>query len=397
MTMEAQSGVEDDMNSGIELGTAERPTVAGDTARLNAICPYYTMFPLSFPLSVLSNASTDERVLDPFAGRGTTLFAARLLGIESVGIDSSAVAAHLAAAKLAYCSATDVVQLATEVLENYVADEEMPHGEFWDWAYDRETLSEICTLRSYLSAPTEAESDVRIMLRALLMGILHGPKNKSTPTYLSNQMPRTYATKPGAAVRFWKARDLHPERVPVLDAIRRRAEYTLSALPRRISGSVARADSRDYLRDSEECIGSFDWVITSPPYFGMRSYIPDQWLRNWFIGSAPIVEYRENGQVGGNSENGFVDALADVWAKAADVCNSGARLVIRFGSLPSLRKDPLTIVQRSIKESTAWHVDRIDSAGVPPDSRRQASQFKASGKYVDEVDVWATKTKSRAS
>jgi len=43
------------------------------SAALNAVCPYYTMFPLEFPLSVLKRFHTKKsklRVLDPFCGRG---------------------------------------------------------------------------------------------------------------------------------------------------------------------------------------------------------------------------------------------------------------------------------------------------------------------------------------
>ena len=71
------------------------------TAALNAVCPYYTMFPLAFPFGVLSRRSQPRQwVLDPFCGRGTTTFAARLLGLPSVGLDSNPLAAALAAAKL---------------------------------------------------------------------------------------------------------------------------------------------------------------------------------------------------------------------------------------------------------------------------------------------------------
>jgi hypothetical protein len=60
---------------------------------LNALCPYYTMYPLDFPLRVLANRiRPQEWVLDPFCGRGTTNFAARLVGLSSVGIDSSPIA-----------------------------------------------------------------------------------------------------------------------------------------------------------------------------------------------------------------------------------------------------------------------------------------------------------------
>lgn len=69
--------------------------------RLNAVCPYYAMFPLALPLQVLANALPEEWGLDPFCGRGTTLYAARLLGLPAVGIDINPVTAALAEAKLA--------------------------------------------------------------------------------------------------------------------------------------------------------------------------------------------------------------------------------------------------------------------------------------------------------
>ena len=68
---------------------------------LNAVCPYFTMFPLSFPLWALKHASPRAVVLDPFCGRGTSNYAARYLGLRSYGIDTSPVAVAIAKAKLA--------------------------------------------------------------------------------------------------------------------------------------------------------------------------------------------------------------------------------------------------------------------------------------------------------
>ena len=78
-------------------GKLENPEMAEDpTLHLNAICPYFTMFPLSFPLGILDrHARKGQRVLDPFCGRGTTNFAARFLDLPALGIDSSPVAAAI--------------------------------------------------------------------------------------------------------------------------------------------------------------------------------------------------------------------------------------------------------------------------------------------------------------
>lgn len=68
------------------------PKLTAPLLRLNGLCPYYTMFPLSFPFDALANSKAGEWVLDPFCGRGTTILAARLRGLPSVGVDSNPIA-----------------------------------------------------------------------------------------------------------------------------------------------------------------------------------------------------------------------------------------------------------------------------------------------------------------
>src|SRR5690242_19476764 len=58
---------------------------------LNAICPYFTMFPVEFPLGILKRHREAKVVADPFCGRGTTLYAARVRGVRAYGIDCSPV------------------------------------------------------------------------------------------------------------------------------------------------------------------------------------------------------------------------------------------------------------------------------------------------------------------
>jgi hypothetical protein len=54
-----------------------RPLAYNPSFALNAICPYFTMFPLEYPLKVLRQHRVAKPVVvDPFCGRGTTLFAA---------------------------------------------------------------------------------------------------------------------------------------------------------------------------------------------------------------------------------------------------------------------------------------------------------------------------------
>ena len=174
--------------------------MAAPIQRLNAVCPYFTMFPLEFPLGVLTESQAGQWVLDPFCGRGTTLFAARLCGLGTVGIDVNPVATALAAAKLVQVGAETVIRRCRGLLRSGFEATEVPEGDFWESCFHPDTLADICRLREQLLG-VPAEPSV-VALRALMLGILHGPLRKGVPTYLSNQMPRTYATKPAAAVRF---------------------------------------------------------------------------------------------------------------------------------------------------------------------------------------------------
>lgn len=152
-------------------------------------------------------------------------------------------------------------------------------------------------------------------------------------------MPRTYATKPEPAVRYWRRHGLVPPRVDVLDVIARRARYVLAAMPHPVPGVIVQADSRR--PESIPCVpGGFAWIVTSPPYFGMRSYKPDQWLRLWFLGGPPDVTYDYRQQVR-HRQAEYVDDLALVWKNVARVSRPGAHLVVRFGCLPSSAVDPL--------------------------------------------------------
>lgn len=356
--------------------------------RLNTICPYYTMFPLSFPLHHLAGADKNDWILDPFCGRGTTLFASRLLGLGCMGIDSNPAAAATAAAKLSNASAETVINLINEILAENKKPDNIPSGEFWKLCFHPQTLSDICTLRERLLK--KCISAEEITLRALLLGILHGPLLKGKPTYLSNQMPRTYATKPDAAVRFWKRRGLTtPQYVDVVDAVTRRAKYTLHETLPSAKGAVYLGDSRlaDSLLPKKR---RFNWIITSPPYLKMQTYGPDQWIRNWFLGGDGSVEYKQNGQLSHRTEQ-FAEELSIVWKKIAKRCAPGAKLIIRFGHLPSVPVDAKNMLRTSLNISGAgWKIYKWKNAGSANSGYRQSQQFGViQRKAAREIDLHA--------
>jgi hypothetical protein len=366
------------------VGVNAKKLARAPLVRLNAISPYFTMYPLTFPLNALKHGQRGQWVLDPFCGRGTTNFAARLMQCNTVGIDSNPVATAIASAKLVHVRPERVQELCRQIIENSDAVE-VPEGEFWSLCYHPQTLLDICKLREYFLRHCDTPEE--IALRAAVMGILHGPVNKGRPTYLSNQMPRTYATKPAAAVRFWNKRGLEPTYVDVVDTVTRRVQYVFEQLPDPVAGQIILSDS--VIFDYRNLGQKFHWVVTSPPYFGMRTYIPDQWLRYWFIGGPPDVTYVAESQLGRKSQEEFVEGLRSVWTGIASSCVLGAQLVIRFGTLPSHHTDALTLLKHSLRD-TPWKIRSICSAGSASRGRRQADQFGfVRSKAVDEIDLIA--------
>jgi hypothetical protein len=359
---------------------------------LNAICPYYTMFPLTFPLSVLKRfGGTGLRVLDPFCGRGTTIFAARIKGHKAFGIDCSPIAIAIARAKLAQTTDANVIELAERILEE-TRNVSVPKGEFWEWAYAPVTLRQVCILREGLRV---MRSGVAGMLRAICLGAMHGPLSKSPEqrAYFSNQMPRTFASKPDYSVRYWRAQDLQPTPVDVLQVIKRRvARLELNTLPDCIgTPRISTADAR-LARGYASIRGKIDLVITSPPYYGMRTYVADQWLRNWFLGGPSEVPYGEQCFLSHQSPDAFAESLSQVWDRVGERLSGRGRMFIRFGAIPSRKRDPRKIMDASLEHSRfSWEIRHVRRAESAASGKRQAchmgSRIKSSAIAEHDYEI----------
>lgn len=358
---------------------------------LNAVCPYFTMFPLRFPLSVLSRvAESGDVVFDPFCGRGTTNYAARLLRLPSIALDSSRLATATTEAKLvsARVSPDHIVQEARRIL-GHKRKCDVPRGQFWSMAYKREVLTEICLLRKSLL--DDCRSQTRKALRGIVLGALHGPFMKDgTTSYFSNQAPRTFAPKPRYAVAFWRRTGYRAPSVSVLDIITRRAVRYYSARLPTVDHVVRRGDSR-HLSALRIVCGERKprIIVTSPPYYGLRTYVPDQWLRDWFLGGPERVDYSYGVQLSHRSTTAFVKDLQTVWRNVATISHKRARLIFRFGAINDRLLDPADVIKASL-EDTPWRLVTISNAGTAYGGRRQADSFDSyRSKPVTELDAWA--------
>ena len=123
----------------------------------------------------------------------------------------------------------------------------------------------------------------------------------------------------------------------------------------------------------------------------MRTYLPDQWLRYWFLGGPARVSYRAEGQLEHTSPERFAEQLGDVWRNLAKACADGARLVVRFGGIRDRHQSPREILWESFqKTDSGWRITNVWPAGPATRGKRQAEQFLgALRKPVAEFDVYA--------
>src|SRR3984957_19709141 len=71
-----------------------------DRHRFHSICQYFAMFPEAFVRrNVLAWSKRDDVILDPFSGRGTTVFESLVNGRKAIGCDTNPVAVCLSKAK----------------------------------------------------------------------------------------------------------------------------------------------------------------------------------------------------------------------------------------------------------------------------------------------------------
>jgi hypothetical protein len=360
---------------------------------LNAICPYFTMFPLEYPMRALSPTRLKRFrspvVYDPYCGRGTTIFAARLRGIRAFGSDIEPVAVAIARAKLANATLEEVLSL----YDRLAADDrecDIPEGPFWKWAYDEDVLKTICNIRLRLR---NSRSHAACILRAVMLGALHGPRAKTLQgsSYFSNQMPRTFASKPEYSIRFWKERRLHAPVVNVRNIVKKRVERVIqSRLPpaKTTPADIRCSDSRtaDALVRLERKITH---VVTSPPYYGLRTYAQDQWLRGWFLGKDPTIDYKSDPGLNHGSPELFAKSLAKVWNQIGQRAAERIELYVRFGAISSRHFSPQEILSESLSKSGyEWFIQSRHNARSASEGKRQAIQMSATDGSIDESDYF---------
>jgi hypothetical protein len=302
--------------------------------RFHSLCPYFAMFPETFAQKWIERLTAPgDVVLDPFSGRGTTALTALLLGRQSIAADVNDVAYCLTRAKTqpprlselrcrlaslhrAFGKRRRIVRIAGD-------------DRFFEAAFAPHTLSQLLFLRDRLCWK---QSRVDCMIAALVLGSLHGESQRS-PSYMSNQMPRTISTKPAYSVRFWKRHGLEAPERDVFEIVGQRATFRYESKLPVGSSTVIHGDMRKLPQLAMSWPQPANCVITSPPYLDVTNFEEDQWLRLWFLGGPPYPttnRISRDDRYGGRAN--YWSFIADMWRSLGGTLARRAHVVIRIGS-----------------------------------------------------------------
>lgn len=224
---------------------------------------------------VLRYSKPGDAVLDPFSGKGTLPLEACINDRRGIGNDLAPEAYVLTKSKVNPVSLEKIEEAVSDIRASWLPGDHDPRVEDEDVRvfFSDYTLRQILALRELL---LRQETNTGNFLKALMIGILHGPSS----IHLSVPCSHSFSMSPGYVRRYSKTHRLAKPKREVLDCLLEKSRRVLSdGLPRK-RGKATMFDARSLKIDDE----FVDLIVTSPPYFNMQTYAWDNWLRLWFLG-----------------------------------------------------------------------------------------------------------------
>ena len=232
--------------------------------------------------------SPGDRVYDPFAGRGTTLLEAAMLGRVPFGCDVNPLTVVMTRPRLNPPSMEDLERRLREI--DFSDQAEFPEDLLV--FYHPETLQAIACLKKYLQQRREHGvfdlTDDWIALVALNRLTGHSKGFFSVYTLPPNQAVSVKSQR-----RINERRGQAPTPRDIVAIILKKSRSLLSQCTPEIRRTLARVSgaSRILTQASsatpEIASDSVALVVTSPPFLDVVDYAGDNWLRCWFLDIDP--------------------------------------------------------------------------------------------------------------
>ena len=338
----------------LELSWSERELPERErTKHVHRLHPYLGKFIPQLVEALLARHMPRGRVLDPFAGSGTTLVQALESGLDACGADVAAFNCLLMRVKTREYNPFVLESELRDACSRLEAfDGVRPEGEVprfvREW-YAPQAAAELVFFRDLVSDYEHAD-----VLRVVLA---RAARSARRTTHFDLDFPRTPQRTP-----YWCHKHRRECR-PVAEARRFLRRYSLDTLRRIREFSRVRARGRraDVLHgDARELDfgGRFDGVVTSPPYPGLIDYHEQHRYAYELLG---LEEWRELELGKATSRAGlaaYIEGIAAVLANVRGSLRRGAPVVIVINDRRDLYPEILERAGLRLEERYRRHVNR---------------------------------------
>lgn len=359
-------------------------------ARWARFGPYYAMFPLDFAFDVVEKYSKKgDYIIDPFAGRCSSIYAGGVLGRNSLGIEINPVGWLYGKVKLQPADKDKVVKRLVEIYNkrNYYnrTVEKMP--EFYRICYCDEVLKFLLAARTHLNWKNDS---VDATLMSILLIYLHGKLGEG----LSNQMRMTKSMGMNYSVEWWRKNEMStPPEINPYEFIHKKIEWRYEkGRPNINESAVILGDSsNELIKITERALVNdiqFSLLFTSPPYYSITDYHADQWLRLWLLGgseSPHSLKDKHRGRFINKKE--YYDLLDNVFGLCAKMMNSKSTVYVRTDKREFTLSSTLEILNRHFPK----HEVNIIEKPLKPGAKTQTMLYGNKSSKPGEMDIILTR------
>jgi len=305
-----------------------------------------------------------QRILDPFAGSGTTLVECSIYGAHSVGIDISAFNVLLGRVKTSTYNPVVVehdLRDALARLERFVesgspwkdaasASGSVASSYLRDW-FDPRTLSELFFYRSLLPDYESAELMAIVLSRSA--------RSARLTTHFGLDFPKRPQNEPYECAKH------HRICRPAREASKFLRRYSLDTVTRVKEYAHLRSDADTTLLHADARSAELglrcDGLITSPPYPGRIDYHEQHRYAYELLGLPDHSEAEIGAATNGTSARAlaaYVEGMAAVFGKARAQLRRGALVVVVIDDARNLYDEILAAAGLEVEERLKRHVNR---------------------------------------
>jgi len=292
----------------------------------SSVGPYFAMMPAAWADDIIDMlCPPGGSVLDPFMGRGTTLFSARNSGRYGLGCDVSPLAWLWTATK---CDPEPdplkLISRLADVEADIRQEDSQPENEFQAWCWSPRVLAFLRSARRGLDWQG-CRTDRTLM--SIILIYIHGKAGYA----LSNQMSGSRPTSPDYSVAWWSERDMTAPDVDPVDFMIQKIQFRYKfGIPIGPQCDIRLGQAQHVLPAASES-SRFDLLFTSPPYLGVTNYRLDNWIRLWMLGDLALPDLSDTSQKYANRQI-YIAMLDEVFHRSAALLRDDAAVLVRTDS-----------------------------------------------------------------